>query len=89
MILKAAHHGSMYGTSRAFLQEINPALAVISAGRNNEYGHPHEQMLQRLYDEQIPFWVTAENGAIFIDDWIGHLYFRYYYSNIEQDEYKR
>ena len=89
VILKAAHHGSMYGTSRAFLQEINPALAVISAGRNNEYGHPHEQMLQRLYDEQIPFWVTAENGAIFIDDWIGHLYFRYYYSNIEQDEYKR
>ena len=89
VILKAAHHGSMYGTSRTFLQEINPALAVISAGRNNEYGHPHEQMLQRLYDEQIPFWVTAENGAIFIDDWIGHLYFRYYYSNIEQDEYKR
>ncbi|MDE5891551.1 MAG: MBL fold metallo-hydrolase, partial [Acetatifactor sp.] len=40
-VLKVAHHGSRYSTSEIFLQTVSPQLALISAGRDNSYGHPH------------------------------------------------
>lgn len=46
-VLKAAHHGSKYSTSEAFLERIKPKEAVISVGKNN-YGHPAEEVLKRL-----------------------------------------
>lgn len=86
LILKAAHHGSMFATSGEMLDRTEPSLVVISAGRNNEYGHPHKQMIQRLEDRRIPYMVTAENGAIFIDDVMGHLIYRSFLANQKQDE---
>ena len=81
LILKAAHHGSMYSTSEDFLDRYNPYLTVISAGVNNSYGHPHRQMLERLIERGIPYQVTAKNGAVFIDDFLGWVRYRHYIVN--------
>ncbi len=66
-VLKVAHHGSKYSTSAEFLQTIQPELAVISCGRNNRYGHPHGETLQRLDERMIEYYVTADQGAIWIE----------------------
>ena len=47
-VLKAGHHGSRYSTSREFIDAVSPMLAIISAGANNKYGHPHRETLDRL-----------------------------------------
>ena len=46
-ILKVAHHGSKNSTSEAFLSTYKPDIALISAGKNNSYGHPHKETLER------------------------------------------
>ena len=63
-VLKVAHHGSRYSTSEEFLSLIRPEVAVISCGRNNFYGHPHEETLERLADVGSEVYSTAEGGAI-------------------------
>lgn len=47
-ILKVAHHGSKTSSSDAFLVATSPDIAVISLGRNNTYGHPHTEVIERL-----------------------------------------
>lgn len=63
-VLKVAHHGSETSTSQVFLDTISPAQAVISAGRNNPYGHPHRKTLERLGNESCRVWQTADSGAV-------------------------
>lgn len=63
-MLKVAHHGSKNSTDEAFLKAVNPQLALISAGRNNRYGHPHEELLERLTDSGCYIYQTQESGAI-------------------------
>ncbi len=63
-ILKVAHHGSRYSTSDTFLQTVNPQLALISAGRDNSYGHPHAELLARLKAAGCRTLQTPESGAI-------------------------
>jgi len=46
--LKAAHHGSRSSTIPAFLGQVNPAVAVISAESGNQFGHPHPEVTNRL-----------------------------------------
>jgi competence protein ComEC len=46
--LKVAHHGSKNATSEEFLQVVHPDMAMISAGINNMYKHPSEELLNRL-----------------------------------------
>ena len=65
-ILKVAHHGSKSSTSDEFLDAAEPAYAVISSGRNNIYGHPHPDLIARLDERDIPYWNTAETGAVII-----------------------
>lgn len=65
-VLKAAHHGSRYSTSEAFLQGLDMGLTVISCGRDNSYGHPHAQTLERLEAKDCQVMLTAEYGAITI-----------------------
>lgn len=47
-ILKVAHHGSKSSTIESFLKKVEPEIALVSSGRNNSYGHPAEQILDRL-----------------------------------------
>lgn len=63
-LLKVAHHGSKNSTSEEFLQMINPTIAVISCGKNNRYGHPHEETLERLSEADISWFCTKDYGAI-------------------------
>lgn len=65
-ILKVGHHGSRYSTGTAFLEQCRPETAVISAGKNNSYGHPHEETLERLGQYGTKTFLTAEKGAITI-----------------------
>jgi len=65
-VLKVAHHGSKNSTSEAFLSAVNPAIAVISAGRDNAYGHPHRETLERLERQGCSIFQTPEAGAVTI-----------------------
>lgn len=62
--LKAGHHGSQTATAVAFLEALQPKRVLISSGRHNRYGHPHEAVLQRLRQRQIPYFNTAKVGMI-------------------------
>ncbi|PKG24500.1 DNA internalization-related competence protein ComEC/Rec2 [Niallia nealsonii] len=63
-ILKIGHHGSKTSTSESFLQKIEPKAAIISAGKNNRYGHPHKAVIDRLQKAHITTWRTDLNGEI-------------------------
>ena len=65
-LLKVAHHGSSTSTSESFLEAISPKVALISAGRNNSYGHPHKDTLLRLEALNISTIRTDEVGCILI-----------------------
>jgi len=62
--LKVSHHGSKNSSSADFLDFCKPQLAVISAGRNNRYGHPSKETLRRLEYEKIPWVQTMSGGQI-------------------------
>ena len=63
-ILKVAHHGSMYTTDEEFLSLTKPRIALISCGRDNSYGHPHKELLERLKNTGAKVYRTDESGAI-------------------------
>ncbi len=63
-VLKAAHHGADTATGEWFLQAADPELVLLSVGRNNGYGHPSPQLLQRLREADIPYVSTAEAGTV-------------------------
>lgn len=65
-VLKAAHHGSKNSGTEEFLQITAPEYAVISAGKDNRYGHPHAETLQRLNDAGCTVYSTQDNGAVMI-----------------------
>ena len=65
-VLKIGHHGSQTSTSENFLGWVNPDLAVISAGQNNKYGHPHKEVTDRLARFEIPTLRTDEKGTVII-----------------------
>lgn len=70
-ILKVAHHGSGYSTGTEFLAAASPATAIISCGRNNSYGHPHAETLQRLEDARVPWYGTMDYGALTVRLYFG------------------
>lgn len=62
--LKVSHHGSKYATSDEFLEVVKPQAAIISVGKNNSYGHPNEEVLQRLRKRAVEILRTDERGDI-------------------------
>lgn len=65
-ILQVAHHGSRNSTSEEFLRLIRPEYALISCGKDNKYGHPHQELLDRLILAESQVEITFETGAITI-----------------------
>lgn len=63
-VLKVAHHGSRSSTSDGFLRMVKPSVAVISAGRANPFGFPHEQTLDRLTQAGVKVFRTDLDGAV-------------------------
>lgn len=63
-ILKVGHHGSKTSSGTGFVLAIHPSLAIISAGKNNKFGHPHQIILDRYRALGIPVRVTAWEGSI-------------------------
>ncbi len=63
-VLKVAHHGSKNSSKENFLQTICPEIAIVSAGENNSYGHPHEETMDRLRKKRCKILNTAECGEI-------------------------
>jgi competence protein ComEC len=63
-VLKVGHHGSRTATASAWLDELRPSRAVISAGRRNRYGHPAPQTLERLAVAGIPVDRTDARGTV-------------------------
>lgn len=63
-ILKVGHHGSKNATSQKFLEEIQPIIAIISAGQDNRYGHPHKDVLKRLKNNNVEIYSTINDGNI-------------------------
>ena len=63
-VLKVGHHGSRTSSSVTFLQRVQPKIAVISCGRDNDYGHPHEETMQALADAGATVYRTDRNGTI-------------------------
>lgn len=66
-ILKVAHHGSKNSSDETFLSTVRPSYSIISAGRENSYGHPHEDTIERLKNVESIVLSTQENGAITIE----------------------
>ncbi|MBQ8295408.1 MAG: MBL fold metallo-hydrolase [Clostridia bacterium] len=65
-ILKVAHHGSKLSTCTEFLSYLNVDTAIISCGKDNEYGHPTEEVLSRLRKENATIYRTDESENIVI-----------------------
>ncbi|MBI5213428.1 MAG: DNA internalization-related competence protein ComEC/Rec2 [Nitrospirae bacterium] len=65
-VLKIAHHGSKTSTSQAFLSAVSPEVAVISVGRKNTYGHPHDETIEAL--DGVGIFMTDKDGAIGIKE---------------------
>ncbi len=63
-ILKVGHHGSKTSTTQGFLESVKPQFAVISAGRKNNYGHPHADVVDRIQAFGTNLFRTDTDGDI-------------------------
>lgn len=63
-LLKAGHHGSATASSETFLQAVRPEAVVFSCGLNNEYGHPHTEVVRRCEALGLEQWRTDLDGAV-------------------------
>ena len=65
-VLKVGHHGSYSSTSQVFLDKVDPDYGVISCGRDNEYGHPHDAPVNRLNHSEVELYRTDLMGSVVI-----------------------
>ncbi len=63
-VVKLGHHGSISSTSEEFIAAVNPEYAVISVGKDNDYNHPHKEVIKRLNQYGIEILRTDESGTI-------------------------
>ncbi len=63
-LLKAGHHGSSTSSSEKFIKAVNPLAAVISCGKNNDYGHPHKEVVDLYTNMGIEMYRTDDLGTV-------------------------
>lgn len=63
-VLKVGHHGSHSSTTQEFLDKVNPTYAIISCGKDNDYGHPHKETLDKLNKKGVKVFRTDVSGTI-------------------------
>jgi competence protein ComEC len=63
-VLKLGHHGSKTSTSDVWLDTVTPQYAVVSAGPDNRYGHPHQEVMQRVFKRNIEASHTGTDGTV-------------------------
>lgn len=63
-LLKAGHHGSNTSNTEDFLAAVSPEIVVASCGLNNDYGHPHEEVVERVEDIGAAFYRTDLDGTV-------------------------
>ncbi|WP_225360874.1 ComEC/Rec2 family competence protein [Fructilactobacillus lindneri] len=63
-IIKLGHHGSKTASDPNFIAAIKPKIGIISAGRNNRYGHPNDETLETMKNNKIKTISTQKNGMI-------------------------
>lgn len=72
-ILKVGHHGSRNSSGSVFLKRVSAMYGIISCGKDNRYGHPHAETLERLKMADTKYMTTKEHGAIILSiergDW--------------------
>ncbi len=66
-VLKVPHHGSKSASSEHFLEQVKPAVACISVGEKNRYGHPADEVMSRLEQNCEKIYLTKDCGAITIE----------------------
>ncbi|WP_292366182.1 MULTISPECIES: MBL fold metallo-hydrolase [unclassified Methanoculleus] len=65
-VLKVGHHASRYASSAEFLAAVSPAISVIPVGEGNDYGHPHEEALERLEATGSRIYRTDLDGTVIV-----------------------
>ena len=65
-VFKAGHHGSSTSNTMTLLRQVQPQYVVASCGLNNDYGHPHREVIQEMQDEGIDFYRTDLYGTVII-----------------------
>ena len=65
-VLKSGHHGSSTSSSQKFLDQVRPGLIVISCGKNNDYGHPHKETMERYNKLGSTVYRTDESGDVLV-----------------------
>lgn len=67
-VLKLGHHGSKTSTSKDFLELVSPQVAVISAGKDNSYGHPSPEVIDLLKSKNIEYFETKDGSVLIESD---------------------
>ena len=65
-VLKLGHHGSSSSSSKSFLDKVSPKIAIVSCGKNNDYGHPHSETINELTKRKIQIYRTDVDGTIIL-----------------------
>ncbi|MCL1995449.1 MAG: DNA internalization-related competence protein ComEC/Rec2 [Defluviitaleaceae bacterium] len=65
-VLNVAHHGSRFSSYHNFVYAVDPLVAIVSAGANNPFGHPTQEVVSLFYTKRIPMYNTADVGTIIV-----------------------
>ena len=63
-VYKSAHHGSTTSNLPEFVDSVNPDICIISCGKDNDYGHPHREIVEYLEENKIDYYITHRDGDI-------------------------
>lgn len=66
-VLKVGHHGSNTSSSKSFLNQVLPQISIISVGKDNDYGHPHNEVMDRLKRIETLIYRTDKKGNILLE----------------------